>query len=157
MDVNGAVVAAIGMVESRAEAADVLISQDLATDLPQAMADPIQIQQVMLNLFTNSMEAMSGRSEDRGLAVTTRRAGTAAIEVTVSDTGCGIPPEDRVRLFQPFFTTKADGMGIGLLVCQTIIEEHEGTLAVASEPGNGTVVTFTLPAAGSLETPLPLS
>lgn len=145
MDVNGAIAAAIGMVGSRAEAAGVSIVPNLASGLPSAMADPIQIQQVMLNLFNNAIEAMAEDRARRRLAVATRRAGPAVIEVTVSDTGCGIPPEDRVRLFQPFFTTKTDGMGVGLLVCQTIIEEHEGTLAVASEPGNGTVVTFTLP------------
>ena len=131
----------------RTESAGVAVIQDLASDLPPAMADPIQIQQIMINLFNNAIESMGAGCANRSITLATRRVQAATIEVEVADTGCGIAPENRARLFQPFFTTKADGMGIGLLVCQTIIEEHGGTLKVVSEPGSGTTVTFFLPVA----------
>lgn len=146
VDVNLAIAAAIGTVEARAVAGGVTIDQHLATDLPPVLADAVQIQQVVINLLGNAIEAMGEGQAERRLTVTTRRVGEATVEVEVADTGRGMTPEDRDRLFQPFFTTKADGMGIGLLVCQTIVEEHGGTLEVATEPGRGTAVTFSLPA-----------
>ena len=90
---------------------------------------------------------MAEGGEARRLTVTSRCTGTAFIEVSIVDSGRGIPPEDRARLFEPFFTTKVEGMGIGLLICQTVIEEHGGTLEVRSEFDRGTVVTFTVPLA----------
>lgn len=107
-------------------------------------ADKIQIQQVLLNLMRNAIEAMQ-ESEVRELVLTTQRRDGDMVEVSVSDTGHGIPPEVAVSLFQPFFTTKANGMGVGLPISRTIIEGHGGRLWVEPNPGGGTVFRMTLP------------
>jgi two-component system sensor kinase FixL len=114
-------------------------------DLPTAEVDRVQIQQVLLNLIRNSVEAMEGR-EVRELSVGTEMDGGAVL-VSVADTGGGIPPEIESKLFQPFVTTKAEGMGIGLSVCRTIVEAHGGRLWVEPNLGGGSVFRFTLPAA----------
>jgi two-component system sensor kinase FixL len=105
--------------------------------------DRIQIQKVLLNLIRNSVEAMEG-PDVRELSVGTEMD-DGAVLVSVADTGGGIPPEIETRLFQPFVTTKADGMGIGLSVCRTIVEAHGGRLWVEPNAGGGSVFRFTLP------------
>lgn len=105
--------------------------------------DKIQIQQVLLNLMRNAIEAMQD-SELRELVLTTQRLDGDLVEVSVSDTGHGIPPEVAASLFQPFFTTKANGMGVGLPISRTIIEAHGGRLWVEPRPGGGTVFRMTL-------------
>jgi two-component system, LuxR family, sensor kinase FixL len=108
------------------------------------LADKIQIQQVLLNLMRNAIEAME-ESERRELIVETRALETVRmVEVRVQDTGSGIAPEIAEKLFQPFVTTKAQGMGVGLSICRTIIESHGGRIAVESGPDRGTTFRFTL-------------
>jgi two-component system sensor kinase FixL len=107
--------------------------------------DRVQIQQVLLNLIRNAMEAMDA-SKVRELTVAA--AGSADyVQISVSDTGSGVPPEIATRLFQPFVTTKPEGMGIGLSVCRTIIEAHGGRLWMEPTPAGGSVFHFTVPAA----------
>jgi two-component system sensor kinase FixL len=106
--------------------------------------DHIQIGQVIINLVRNAVEAMEA-GERRELVVTTR-ADVEAVEVVVSDTGTGLPPEIAARLFQPFVTTKADGMGLGLSICREIVEAHEGRLSAAPGAAGGTEFTVWLPA-----------
>ena len=105
--------------------------------------DRVQIQQVLLNLIRNAMEAM----EDASVRQLTVGASAEArnVMVTVRDTGTGVIPEIEAKLFQPFVTTKPDGMGIGLSVCRTIIEGHNGRLWMEPNPGGGSVFHFTLP------------
>jgi signal transduction histidine kinase len=105
-------------------------------------ADPQQLRQVFLNLFLNSFEAMNGSGGM--LSVSTTRQGER-MAVTIQDTGCGIPKERLSHVFEPFFTTKHNGTGLGLSVVQGIIQEHRGTVRFASEPGQGTTVTLSLP------------
>jgi two-component system sensor kinase FixL len=105
--------------------------------------DRIQIQQVLLNLIRNALEAMQECAE-RELVLATRRAGGDLIEISVADTGPGIAPEIAARLFQPLFTTKAQGMGIGLPISRTIIEAHGGRLWAEPNPAGGTVFRLTL-------------
>jgi two-component system sensor kinase FixL len=105
--------------------------------------DKIQIQQVLLNLMRNAVEAMAG-SARRELSITTVRAGDM-VEISVADTGPGLPESVRARLFQPFVTTKSSGMGVGLSVCRTIVEAHGGELRVEDGAGGGTVFLFTVP------------
>jgi two-component system, LuxR family, sensor kinase FixL len=112
-------------------------------DLPEASMDRVQIQQVLLNLIRNAIEAM-GDGPVRELAVIAE-ARSDHLLISVSDTGSGIPAEIEARLFQPFVTTKPEGMGIGLSVCRTIIEAHGGRLWVETNPGGGSVFRFTLP------------
>jgi two-component system sensor kinase FixL len=112
------------------------------SDTGEALIDRIQIQQVLLNLMRNAIEAMVD-SARRELVVTTAAAG-ALIEISVADTGPGLPDSVRARLFQPFVTTKPAGMGVGLSVCRTIIEAHGGELRSEDAEGGGTVFRFTV-------------
>jgi two-component system sensor kinase FixL len=114
-------------------------------DLPPVIADRVQIQQVLLNLLRNAVEAMEA-CPVRELAIGTTRW-DSVLAVSVADTGCGIPPSIEAQLFQPFVTTKREGMGIGLSVCRAIVEAHGGRLWVEPNPGGGSVFRFTLPVA----------
>lgn len=111
-------------------------------DTPPVLADKVQVQQVILNLLRNGLEAMEGTAKPV-LAVSTRRVNDM-VEVSVTDTGPGISPEVKERLFQPFVTTKQQGMGVGLAICRTIIEAHGGRLYAEDNPDGGTIFRFTL-------------
>jgi two-component system sensor kinase FixL len=112
-------------------------------ELPMAVVDRVQIQQVLLNLIRNAVEAMEA-GPVRELQVSTLVT-DGLVQVRVADSGSGIPPEIAARLFQPFVTTKRDGMGIGLSICRTIVEAHGGKLWVEPNPGGGSVFQFTVP------------
>lgn len=109
-------------------------------------ADAIQVQQVIINLVRNAVEAMEGCAR-RHLEIATRRAGGDLIEVSVSDTGRGIPEDVRETLFSPFHSSKAEGVGVGLSICRTIVEAHHGTIRAEPRAGGGTLFRFTLPIA----------
>jgi two-component system sensor kinase FixL len=115
-------------------------------DASEAVIDKVQIQQVLVNLMRNAAEAMAG-SARRELVISTARAGDM-VEISVADTGPGLPDTVRARLFQPFVTTKLDGMGVGLSVCRTIIEAHQGELLAEDGADGGTVFRFTVPHSG---------
>jgi two-component system sensor kinase FixL len=123
--------------------ADLKLEIRVADDAAEALVDRVQIQQVLLNLMRNAVEAMA-RSARRELAVSTGRMGEM-VELRVADTGPGLPDEVRARLFQPFVTTKPNGMGVGLSVCHTIVEAHGGDLGAEDRVGGGTVFWLTLP------------
>jgi len=109
--------------------------------LPPLRFDPQQLHQVLVNIFKNALEAMPRGGE---LTVATRvQEGQA--EVSISDTGEGMPPEVRARIFQPYFTTKEKGTGLGLAICRNILEEHGGHILADSAPGKGTTFTLRLP------------
>ena len=112
-------------------------------DAAEAFIDRIQIQQVLLNLMRNAIEAMAG-SPRRALTVATG-VDEAMVEISVTDSGPGLPEVVRTRLFQPFVTTKTTGMGVGLSVCRTIVDAHGGELRADDAPGGGTVFRFTVP------------
>ena len=109
------------------------------------LADKVQIQQVLLNLIRNAIEAMEG-AKTRELVISTSMTNDNLVEIGISDTGAGISPEIGAQLFQPFVTTKRQGMGVGLSISRTIVEAHGGTIAPQPNPGGGTVFSFTLPA-----------
>jgi len=109
------------------------------------LADKVQIQQVLLNLIRNAIEAMED-AETRVLVVATSLTSDNVVEISVSDTGTGIAPEVSAQLFQPFITTKSQGMGVGLSISRTIVEAHGGSISARPNPGGGTVFAFTLPA-----------
>jgi two-component system sensor kinase FixL len=109
------------------------------------LADKVQVQQVALNLIRNAVEAMDG-CETRDLVVGAKTAPDDMVEVFVSDTGPGLSPEVAEQLFQPFFTTKSQGMGVGLSISRTIIEAHGGRIWAEANPKGGTIFRFTLPA-----------
>ncbi|MCX5891508.1 MAG: ATP-binding protein [Deltaproteobacteria bacterium] len=111
------------------------------TPLPELNFDAQQLHQVLINLFKNALEAMPRGGE---ITVTTRVRGANA-EVVVADTGEGMPPSVAANIFQPYFTTKAKGTGLGLAISQNLIQEHGGSLAVESAPGQGSAFTIRLP------------
>ncbi|HEY0224222.1 MAG TPA: PAS domain S-box protein [Pseudolabrys sp.] len=122
---------------------DVHVRFELDPAVDQVWADKVQIQQVLINLIRNAMEAMAD-SDRRELTVRSRPLADDMVEVRVTDTGPGIAPEIAGHLFQPFFTTKVHGMGVGLSICRTIVEAHDGRISVEQNPGGGTVFCFTL-------------
>jgi signal transduction histidine kinase len=125
----------------------VALHTDLAADLPPVRADRIQLQQVLLNLLLNGMEAMRGVTErPRALIVRARKDGSDGVLVAVEDAGMGIAPQDLERVFTPFYTTKPEGMGLGLAISRSIVEAHGGRLWATPNDGPGATVQFTLPA-----------
>jgi two-component system, LuxR family, sensor kinase FixL len=132
---------ALALVGAKERGIKVMIR--LEPDLPPVAVDRVQIQQVLLNLIRNAVEAME-TSEVRELTLATA-VQDMWVQISVGDTGDGVPAEIEARLFQPFVTTKPEGMGIGLSVCRTIIEAHGGRLWVESDPDKGSIFHFTLP------------
>jgi two-component system, LuxR family, sensor kinase FixL len=119
------------------------VSLQLASDLPDVLVERVQIQQVLLNLLRNAVEALEQQPR-RDLRVEARRD-EAGVRITVSDTGPGVEPNIAAHLFQPFVTSKPDGMGLGLSICRTIVEAHGGRLWTEPNPGGGTRFHFTVP------------
>ena len=119
------------------------VLKDFDPDLQEIMADPMQLQQVFLNLMFNAIEAMP---KGGALAVKTFLDDSDnVLRIAISDTGKGMEPQMLDQIFQPFFTTKRKGSGLGLSICQRLVDQHEGTLSVESAPGKGTVFTILLP------------
>ncbi len=125
------------------------LSLNLAENLPQVTADGVQIQQVLLNLISNSLEAMDGTEHANGaITITSSLRTDSEIEVAIADEGLGIEDAAADRVFEPFFTTKDDGMGLGLSLCRSIIDTHGGRMWFSRDDGEGTTFHFTLPASG---------
>ena len=141
--------AILTLVNLQARKLSVQVQLQLETGLPQVLCDRTMVEQVLLNLARNAMQAMDRpHIRRRVLVLSVRRADGAAgrwLAFSVSDCGPGIAPEIEQQLFTPFFTTKAEGMGLGLSLCRTVIEQHGGTLGFAPHQPQGTVFTFTLP------------
>ncbi len=144
-------VSALARYESAAR--HVVIRTVLADDLPPVMADRVQLQQVLLNLVANGMDAMKGTEEaKRILTVGGRRevrAGVPGCLLSVRDAGSGFKPEEMDRLFEAFYTTKPQGMGMGLAISRSIIEAHGGRLWAEPNEGGGATFLFSLPGAGN--------
>jgi len=132
---------------SAARRENVTVALDLDESIPSVRGDRIQLQQVVLNLVANAIDAMSGSTDDRVLRVRTTYAGGSEVALSVSDSGPGIDPSMLRKVFEPFLTTKAQGMGLGLSLCRTLVEAHGGTIDARNEDGGGAVVEFRLPAA----------
>ena len=145
-DLNDAVLDVIALTRSEVLKHGVSLETQLATDLALVEGDRIQLQQVILNLILNAVEAMSGLDEGaRELRISTEKEASGGVLVTVRDLGPGLDPQSADRLFEAFHTTKPEGMGMGLAICRSIIEAHGGRLwATANEP-RGAVFQFTLP------------
>jgi two-component system sensor kinase FixL len=134
----------------RADAAvrQVDLNLDVPSDLPFVRGDRVHLQQVLLNLILNGMDALNGaRREDRCVSVTARLDGSQSVEIAVSDAGHGIPADKLTHVFEPFFTTKPNGMGMGLPISRTIIEAHGGRLWAENNNIAGAAFRFTLPIA----------
>jgi signal transduction histidine kinase len=124
---------------------NVSLQTELAADLPLIEGDRIQLQQVILNLILNAVEAMSDVDEGaRELQISTGREASNSVRVTVRDFGPGLDPQSADHLFEAFYTTKPDGLGMGLPICRSIIEAHGGRLWVTANDPRGAVFQFTL-------------
>jgi signal transduction histidine kinase len=145
VEINPLIREVVHLSQFDARQRDITVHLDLEERMPKVIADNIQIQQVVLNLLRNGFEAMD--SGEHQLVIRTTRLGTAAVEVAVCDRGVGLDPEAAGRLFHPFFTTKRDGMGLGLALSKSIIEAHRGRLWATPNPDRGTTFHFTLPIA----------
>jgi signal transduction histidine kinase len=144
---NAAILEVTAMTRSEAIKTGVTVGTQLADALPRIQCDQVQLQQVMLNLIVNAIQSMSGVEDgNRELHISTVSIEPEGVCVAVRDTGHGLRPESLPRLFEPFYTTKPDGMGMGLSICRAIIEAHGGRLwATGCEP-RGALFQFTIPA-----------
>lgn len=125
------------------------LTLEIEPGLPSVLGDRVQLQQVIVNLLVNAVQAMAGQHAEQRIFVTARPGQHGMIEVTVRDSGPGIAPEQLESLFEPFYTTKAEGMGMGLPICRTTVEAHGGALIVNANLGRGAEFVVTLPAANS--------
>jgi signal transduction histidine kinase len=149
LDINELIREALALERSDLQKHQILVQAQPTEQLPGVQGDRIQLEQVLLNLITNAIHAMALRDEPRVLTVKSEVHQGGGVIVSVADTGTGIAPQDIDRIFNPWFTTKSDGMGMGLSICRSIIEAHDGRLWVAPNTPQGAAFQFTLPASRS--------
>jgi C4-dicarboxylate-specific signal transduction histidine kinase len=156
LNINDAILAVIALVGAEAQRNRVSLRTELSNDLPLVLGDRIQLQQVILNLIMNAIEAMRGIDQaQRKVLVVSRKDESKGALVEVQDWGAGLEGHALERLFDAFYTTKPDGMGIGLAVSRTIIESHGGQLRALPNVPKGAVFQFQLPTNGEvIEQPL---
>jgi PAS domain S-box-containing protein len=146
LDIDDVIRQVLGLVRGELLRHDVVLRTELAAEDRPVTGDRVQLQQVLLNLIMNGVEAMRGVTErNRELTVTSTLAQLGSVLVAVEDTGMGLDPAVAERMFQPFFTTKPDGLGMGLAICRSIIEAHGGRLWVSPRAPHGADVRFTIP------------
>jgi signal transduction histidine kinase len=144
--VNDLITSTLSLLHSELVGRRIKAETELDGDLPFVSGDPVQLQQVLLNLMMNAMEAMANTpAPNRVLRAVTRMAKDGCIEARITDRGPGIGSSELGRLFEPFFTTKGHGLGLGLSICSTIIQSHRGQLSLSNAPGGGAVAVLRLP------------
>jgi signal transduction histidine kinase len=149
LDVNDLIGEALALVRGELQRHRILVQAEPNAQVPPVRGDRIQLQQVLLNLITNAIASMAAKDEPRVLCVTSDVHDDGGVKVSVADTGTGIGPEHIDRIFNPLFTTKSDGMGMGLSICRSIIEAHDGRIWVAPNKPRGAVFQFVLLADGA--------
>jgi PAS domain S-box-containing protein len=145
VDVNEVVEEMIALLRGEAMRYSISVQTELTADLPKVMGDRVQLQQVMMNLMTNSIDAMKSVDGTRELAIKSQRAENVQLLVSVSDTGVGLPPEQVDQIFNAFFTTKPHGTGMGLRICRSIVESHGGRLWAGDNSPRGASFYLSLP------------
>jgi signal transduction histidine kinase len=146
LDINGVIQELMVLVRDEARRRTVQINLLLEPHLPRIRADRVQLQQVILNLTLNAMDAIDRKArDDRRVFLTSARKHPHEILIRVEDCGGGLAPELREKIFEPFFTTKPDGIGVGLSISRSIVEAHNGHIQAFPRDGGGTVVEFTIP------------
>jgi C4-dicarboxylate-specific signal transduction histidine kinase len=147
VQVNDLIREVAGLMQLQATRDQVDLAMELADELPAATGDPVQLRQVVVNLVLNGIEATSGVTDrPRRVVIRSARQGSDGVLVAVEDSGIGIAPKDEKRIFDTFFTTKSQGMGMGLSICHSIIEAHGGKLWASANHDHGATLQFTLPA-----------
>ena len=147
LSINETIQEVIALVSSDVLRSKVELKAELAADLPLVVGDRIQLQQVILNLILNARDAMSaGQTNRRELLITSRETKPGELVVAVRDSGAGVDPKNIERIFDPFFSTKPEGMGLGLSISRTIVEAHGGTLWATQNGDKGATIQFSLPA-----------
>ena len=146
LDINETTLEVIALAQYQLRRSEILLETRLGRHLPLVRGDRVQLQQVLLNLIINAIEAMSGIKErPRELTIVSASDGPDTVSVEVRDSGTGLDPEHAPHLFEPFYTTKAEGLGIGLSISRSIVEAHSGRLSAAANAPHGTVFIFSLP------------
>jgi two-component system sensor kinase FixL len=146
LDLNEVVSEVAWLVRSDVVFRNVSMSLELAPDLPRVRGDRVQLQQVVLNLVLNGLEAMrEPGAGERTLVIRTARDGAAGVEVAVQDSGIGIDEQEVDRMFRPLYTTKPEGLGMGLAIARTIVDAHGGRLGAANNVHGGATFRFTVP------------
>jgi len=145
LDCNTLILEVIRLIESELRSCDWKLRLELAPRLPAVIGDGVQIQQVVLNLLRNAIEAMNERASGNIIAVTSTAPGEAYVEIKVTDSGSGISTEGEEHLFEPFFTTKTQGMGLGLSICKSIAAAHGGEITYRQAINGGAEFTLRLP------------
>jgi C4-dicarboxylate-specific signal transduction histidine kinase len=149
LDVNKVIREVIALLRSELQNHQIVLQDELTAKLPLVLADGLQLQQVIANLVTNAIEAMDAVDvRARTLRVKSATSRPDGVLILVEDSGPGIHPENVDRIFHPFFTTKSQGMGMGLSICRSIIEAHNGYLSARSAIHRGSVFQISLPAVG---------
>jgi C4-dicarboxylate-specific signal transduction histidine kinase len=146
VDVNEVIEEMIVLLRGEATRYAISVRTEMAAGLSPVMGNRVQLQQVMMNLMTNSIDAMKDVDGTRELTIKSRRDGNGQVLVSVSDTGVGLPPQQAEQIFDAFFTTKPHGTGMGLRICRSIVESHGGRLWAANNSPNGASFHFALPA-----------
>ena len=148
LDLNRKILEMLALTEQELRSHDIVLETRLDGTLPGVMGDRVQLQQVLLNLILNAIEAMSGvHDRPRELTIVSRADGSNAVVVEVRDSGIGLDPDRAERVFEAFYTTKTEGIGIGLSISRSIVEAHGGRLVAAPNEPYGAVFRFSLPAA----------
>jgi signal transduction histidine kinase len=146
LDINHVVREVVALVQRELTSHQASLRLELAPALPMILGDRVQLQQVMINLVMNGAEAMQSVTDrPRELMIRSSQDETQQVLVGVTDSGVGISAENADRLFNPFFTTKSSGMGMGLSICRSIIEAHDGRLWATATVPHGATFQFTLP------------
>ena len=146
LEINEAILEIMILTRAAMSEHGVLVKMQLSERLPHILGDRVQLQQVVLNLIMNAIEAMSEVGErSRELLISTSEAESGGVLVAVSDSGPGLPPASLARIFEPFYTTKAEGLGMGLSICRSIVEAHGGRLWVTPNEPHGAVFSVKLP------------
>ncbi len=149
IDMNELIGSTLRLLHSELIDRRIAVSDITAVELPLTKGDPIQLQQILLNLFMNAMDAMDGVTPTkRVIAVRTAITQEGGVEVRISDCGTGLPPSQEQHVFQPFFTTKKRGLGLGLPICASIMKLHGGSLSLQNNVSDGATAIFRLPPAG---------
>jgi C4-dicarboxylate-specific signal transduction histidine kinase len=146
IDVNEIIREMIVLLRGETTRYSISIRTELAADLPQVLGDRVELQQVLMNLMMNGIDAMKEVDGSRELAIKSQRAEKEGLMMSVTDTGVGLPPQQEEQIFHAFFTTKPHGTGMGLRISRSIVESHGGRLWAADNPPRGASFHFTLPA-----------